>query len=262
MLPIADAHDVALLLADHHLGERGDVGGRLVDDRLHVGPRGDALVLGDAVRGTGPDDVRALDHQLRHRVADAGVEALDHGDAADDRVRGPVGVSGDHEVDRRVLELLGDAHDRALPRLRRVRRDAVGAELRALVDDHDLDLHAPAPELPRLALDPLRLVEELEAGGGVLTHQLRRRPDHRADDADAYPVDAEDRRSVQPVRPPARVLIDDVRRQEREVRAVLMGEQPLEPEVELVVAEARRVQPPRVLDVDRRHVLQQRRVRR
>ena len=39
-------------------------------------------------------------------------------------------------------------------------------------------------------------------------------------------------------------------------------EDPLDPEVELVVAEARRVEPPRVLDVDRRHVVEQRRVRR
>ena len=56
--------------------------------------------------------------------------------------------------------------------------------------------------------------------------------------------------------------LDDVRGQEREVRPVLVREQPLDAVVELVVAVGRRVQAPGVLDVDRRHVVEQERVRR
>ena len=51
----------------------------------------------------------SVDHQLRDRVAAAGVEALDDRDPADDGVRRAVRVAGDHEVDRRVLQLADDA---------------------------------------------------------------------------------------------------------------------------------------------------------
>ena len=202
------------------------------------------------------------DHQLRHRVAGAGVEALDDRDPADDRVGRPVGVAGDDEVDRRVLELADDADDRALPRGRGAVVDAVGAEHGALVDHDDLHLDAAAAQLARLALDALGLVEEREARGRLRPHELGRRPDHRADHADPDAVDAEDRRGLQPVRRPAGRLLDDVRREEREVGPLLVGQDALDAEVELVVAEARGVEAPRVLDVDRRHVLEQRRVRR
>ena len=160
----------------------------------------DAEVLGRARRGAGPGDVVAADHQLRHRVADAGVEALDDRDPADDRVRRPVGVAGDHEVDRRVLELaprcpmIGP-----VPRRGGVAVDAVGAGDCPLVDDHDLDLHAPATEPARLALDPLGLVEERQARRVAGLDQLRRVANDRADDADPHAVDAEDLRGPHPV---------------------------------------------------------------
>ena len=77
---------------------------------LHVGPLGDAEVLGDAGRAAGPLDVAALDHQLEDGVARPGVDALGDQDVADHQVRDAVGVPDDDGVDRRVL--------RARPRCR------------------------------------------------------------------------------------------------------------------------------------------------
>ena len=74
------AQDVDRLRADHLVAQRRRLGVGRVDDRLHVGPRRDAEGLGDARRRAGPGDVVALDHQLRDRVAAAGVEALDDRD--------------------------------------------------------------------------------------------------------------------------------------------------------------------------------------
>ena len=56
--------------------------------------------------------------------------------------------------------------------------------------------------------------------------------------------------------------LDDVRGEEREVRSLLVHEQPGDAVVELVVAVRGRVEAPGVLDVDRGHVLEQTRVRR
>ena len=136
-LPIEDSRsragssrsEVDRRAADDDVEQRRGVGGRLVDDRLHVGPLGDADVLGQARRRTRPLDVAVVDQQLRHRVADAGVEALDHGDAADDGVRRAVRVPRDHQVDGGVLQLVDDPDDRAVPRRRRAAVDRVRADV-------------------------------------------------------------------------------------------------------------------------------------
>ena len=202
------------------------------------------------------------DHQLRHRVAGARVEALDDRDPPDDGVRRAVRVAGDDEVDRRVLDRLGDAHDRALPG---VRGPAVDPFAPSEAPSWITTICTFTPRLRSLADSrSMRcgLVEEDEPRGGVGAHELRRRPDRRADHADAHAVHAEHLRRLHPVRRVAGRLLDDVRRQEREVRPLLVLEDPLDAEVELVVAEARGVESPRVLDVDRRPVVEQRRVRR
>ena len=92
-----------------------------------------------------PRDVAVADHQLGDRVAGAGVEPLGHGDVTLIEVGDPVGVAGEHEVHRRVLQLVDDADDRAVPRRRRGAVHSVLAEGGALMDHDDLD---DDPELP------------------------------------------------------------------------------------------------------------------
>ena len=140
---------------------------------------------------------------------------------------------------------------------------ALAPSARALVDDDDLHLHA-APRAAARDSRWMRSASSRNSRPAVASarDELRRRADGRADHADAHAVDAEHRRRLHPVGASPVVLLDDVRREEREVGARLVLQDPLDAEVELVVAEARRVEPPRVLDVDRRHVLEQRRVRR
>ena len=104
---------------------------------------------------------------------------------------------------------------------------AFAPEHRALVDDHDLHLDAAAPEHPRLPGDALRLVEEDEPRGGIGADELRRRPDRGTDHADAHAVDPEHGRAVEPVRRLTGGLVDDVRREEREVGPLDVLEQPL-----------------------------------
>ena len=62
--------------------------------------------LATRVARADPRDVAVAHHQLRHRVAAAGVDALDHRDVADDGVGDAMRVSGEDEVDRRVLQLV------------------------------------------------------------------------------------------------------------------------------------------------------------
>ena len=169
---------------------------------------------------------------------------------------------GDHEVDRRPRQAFDDAADAAVPRRARRVADRVGADRRALVDDHDLDVDALAAQVVGLALDALGLVEEQQARGVARGDQLRRLLGRGADHADPDAVDLEHVGRLDPGRLLVGGLLDDVRAQEREVRPRLVLEDARDAVVELVVAEARGVEPPRVLDVDRRDVLQQRRDRR
>ena len=117
---------------------------------------GDAEVLGDAGGAARPLDVAALDHQLEHRVARPGVDALGDEDVADHQVRHAVRVAGDDRVDRRVLDALGDVDDRAVPRHARRAVDRVGPDRRALVDHDDLHPDALLAQLLRLGLDACR----------------------------------------------------------------------------------------------------------
>ena len=196
------------------------------------------------------------------RVAAAGVEALDDRDVADDRV-------GDRCVWPAITRSTvvscsaDDVDDRALPRLGRVAVDRVGAEHGALVDDHDLHPHAAARGAARTRAGCARASSRKSRPcGGVGAHELRRRAHRRADHADADAVDAEDRRRLQPVGClPVASSTMLAERNGKSARA-WWAQDPLHAEVELVVAEARGVQPPRVLDVDRRPVLEQRGVRR
>ena len=131
------------------------------------------------------------------------------------------------------------------------------------MDHHDLDFDPSPAQLLRLELEALGLVEEQQALGGAGADELGRRPDDRTEDTDPDAVDVEDLRgAVQPVGRLAGRLVDDVGGEEREVGAVLMGLESLDAEVELVIAKARGVEPPGVLHVDRRHVVEQGRVRR
>ena len=167
----------------------------LVDDRLDVGPRRDADVLGHARRRADPGDVAVLDHQLGDGVAAARVDALDHRDVPDHRVRDPVRVARDHEVDGRVLQPCDDLHDRALPRRRGAGRRSRWR--RATAPSWMTTIWTLTPN----AAQPLRLrrmrsasSRNAQALGGAGVHELGRRLDRRADDADAHAVDAEDLR--------------------------------------------------------------------
>ena len=113
-----------------------------------------------------------------------------------------------------------------------------------------------------LGRDPRRLVEEGQAGGRAGGDELGRVLELGADDADLDAVDGEDDRWRDPVGRLAGRRLDDVRGEEREVGSLLVHEQPGDAVVELVVAVRRRVEAPRVLDVDRRLVLEEQRVRR
>ena len=92
------------LRADHLVAQHRRVGVGLVDDRLHVGSRGDTEVLRHPRRTADPRDVAVAHHQLGDRVAPTGVDTLDHRDVADHGVGDAMRVPGDHEVDGRVLQ--------------------------------------------------------------------------------------------------------------------------------------------------------------
>ena len=176
-----------------------------------------------------------------------------------------VRVPRDDEVDRRVLErlrrcrMIGPCHG-----LRGLAVDALAPSDGALVDHDDLHLHARACAAARtrcwMRAASSRKSEPL---GRVGAHELGRRPDRRADHADAHAVDAEDLRRSPSSRGPRPVASSTmfVDRNGKSARS-WCGQDALDAEVELVVAEARGVEPPRVLDVDRRPVVEQRRVRR
>ena len=118
-------------------------------------------------------DVAALDHQLQDRVAGPGVDALGDEDVAAHQVGDAVGVADDHRVDGRVLQRVGDGEDRALPGHAGGVADRVQADVGALVDDDDLDLDALLAQALGLGLDPRRLVEERQAGGGSRPRRAR-----------------------------------------------------------------------------------------
>ena len=138
--------------------------------------------------------------------------------------------------------------------------DRVGAEHGALVDDHDLHptpAGAGAPTRARSAPPrrgrsgrPSRPRARARASFAPWRRSRRR--------ARRRPRTRPSRRSQSGASPVAASTM--LRRQEREFGPLLVAEQPLNAEVELVVAEARRVQPPGVLHVDGGHVVQQRRV--
>ena len=161
-------------------------------------------------------------------------------------------------------ERLDDLDDRALPRLSRECRRPGCAEHGALVDHDDLHLdalaRAAAPTRARMRSASSRNTRPSVApaltSSGVVSTTAPMTPTRTP-----LTVKTADG-AIQPVGRLAGRLVDDVGGEEREVGPLLVGQQPLDAEVELVVAEARGVEAPGVLDVDRRHVLEQRRVRR
>src|SRR4029078_6022264 len=86
-------------------------------------------------------------------------------------------------------------------------------------------------------VDPRRLVEARQAGRRVGRHELRRRLQLGADDANLDAVDREDLGRVEVVRAPSGRRLDDVRREEWEMRPRDVVLQTWDPEVELVVAQ-------------------------
>ena len=174
MLPIADslqagrvAQDVGRLRPDHLVAQDRPSRRSPASTIAWTSARGATpMFLATRVDAARPLDVAVPDHHLDHRVAAAGVDALDDGDLADDSVGDAMGVAGDDEVDRRVLQLLRDVDDRARPTApagcRRPRWRRVGA----LVDHDDLDLRRPgARSRSDSMLDPLGLVEERQPCG-------------------------------------------------------------------------------------------------
>ena len=139
-----------------------------------------------------------------------------------------------------------------------VRPGGVAAGRGALVDDHDLDVDALVLQADGLGVDPRSLVEEREARGGAGRDELGGLLELGADDADLDAVDGEHGRGpVEPRRDLAGRGLDHVRREEREVRPRDVVLEAFDAVVELVVAERRGVEAPRVLDVDRRGVVEQ-----
>ena len=130
------------------------------------------------------------------------------------------------------------------------------------MDQDDLDPHTILLELLGLALDRLDRGQELQPFGRARLHELGRVLQLDADHSDLEPLVGEDSRSLHPVGVLQRVLVDDIGAEEREVRTRLLALQSIDAVVELVVAVRGRVETPRVLHVDRRHVLEQPRVRR
>ena len=98
--------------------------------------------------------------------------------------------------------------------------DRVEPDVRALVDDHDLDLHAQLAQALGFGLDPGRLGQERQPGRGAGRDELGRVLELGADDADLDAVDGEHDRRRDPDGRLAGRGLDDVRGQEREVRAV------------------------------------------
>ena len=139
----------------------------------------------------------------------------------------------------RVLQRVGDAEDRAVPRRRPaslpigLAPDAVPWWMTTI-----WTLTPSCFEPLGLGLDPRGLGEEVEARGRARGDELGRRLELRADDADLDAVDGEHLRRLEPVRQLARRLLDDVRREEREVGPLDVLEQALDAVVELVVAVA------------------------
>ena len=160
-----------------------------------------------------------LDHQLEHRVARAGVEALETGNLAVLEVGDAVGVAHEHRVDGGVLELVRDRRGSARPR-------HAGARCRSGC----LPLAVPWWITTTWTLTPSvasRFDSALIAGPSSRNvspavaparDELGRLLELGADDADLDAVDAED------LRPPSTQLgmsagrvVDDVGREEREV---------------------------------------------
>ena len=167
-----------------------------------------------------------------------------------------------------IASTVGSCSASAIPRIgpshERPRRCRSGSgRVRALVDHDD---SAPARP-PRCADAPDSALIRGASSRNVRPGRARRDELGRvlqlgADHADLDPVHGEDDGRRHPRRPHSGRRLDDVRRQEREVRPRLVLEQAGDAVVELVVPVRRCVQAPRVLDVDRRLVLQQAGVRR
>ena len=190
---------------------------------LHVGARPDAEVLGDARGRARPGHVAVLDEQLGHRVAAAGVDALDHRDVPDDRV-------GDRCVWPAITRsTVVSCSASAIPMIGPCQGEAAVSPM-ALDPSaapswmtHDLHVTPCARSRCDSCLIRSRLVEERRPFGRSGAHELGR-VHGRADHADAHAVDPEHRRRLDPGRRSARSLVDDVRRQERVVRPRLLGE--------------------------------------
>ena len=243
---------------------RRRVGG--VDDRLDVGARRDAEGLGEAGRAAGPGDVAALDHQLQDRVRRAGVDALGDEDVADHQVRHPVGVAGDRSrrpscpARSSAMSTIGPSHGDARGVARRVdaRRPCPRGSRTIWT------LTPSAPEPLGLGLDARRSPAGTSAprwrprdtSSGVVSSSAPMTPT-------LIPLTLNTTDGVDPRGRLAGRGLDDVGGQEREVGPLPgAASSRVDPVVELVVAVRRRVEAPGVLDVDRRHVLEQRRVRR
>ena len=183
-----------------------------------------AEVLGDPGGPAGPLDVTALDHQLQHRVAGPGVDALGDEDVAPHQVGDAVRVAHDHGVDRGALELVGDVEDRALPGHAGRGAQGVHAHVRALVDDDHLDLHAELAEPLGLRLDPCGLrrgtlspaVLPADTSSGVFFSSAPMTPTFT-------PLIVKTVDGCDPAGRLARGRLHDVRGEEREVGPCLLG---------------------------------------
>ena len=105
-----------------------------------------------------------------------------------------------------------------------------------------------------------RLVEEREPRGGAGRDEVGRGLQLGADDADLDAVDVEHDRRLDPRRAPCRSPSRRCWWRGTGSWREPVREEPVDAVVELVVAVGRRVQAPGVLDVDRRHVVEQERV--
>ena len=172
------------------------------------------------------------------------------------QVGDPVRVADDHRVDRRALQLVGDARGSGRP-----------TALPGVLPIGLLPVAVPSWMTTICTLTPSARSRcdsaairgpssrNVKPGRGAGRDQLGRLLEPGADHADLDAVDLEHLRRRDPVGRLAGGRLDDVGCQEREVGPRLLLEQPRDAVVELVVAVGRRVQAPGVLDVDRRHVL-------
>ena len=74
-----------------------------------------------------------------------------------------MGVTGQDNIHRRVLNALHDRHDRPIPRNRRIAIHGILAVGSTLMDQHDLNLDTLLAQFLRLGLDRGDLVQELSS---------------------------------------------------------------------------------------------------